>query len=110
MAGQLTTHALDTVIGGGAAGMRVELKRDGAVIAQVTLDERGRGTLTEELAGGVYELCFHAAAYHRARGVALSNPPFLDVISVSIGIDDAAAHYHVPLLIAPHGYSAYRGG
>jgi 5-hydroxyisourate hydrolase len=29
---------------------------------------------------------------------------------IRIGIADATAHYHVPLLISPWSYSVYRGG
>jgi 5-hydroxyisourate hydrolase len=31
------------------------------------------------------------------------------VIPIRFGIDDAADHYHVPLLLSPYGYSTYRG-
>jgi 5-hydroxyisourate hydrolase len=34
---------------------------------------------------------------------------FLDVIPIRFGVGDAKAHYHVPLLISPYGYSTYRG-
>ena len=62
-----------------------------------------------EMAVGAYELVFEVAAYFRAAGVALSDPPFLDVVPIRFGISDASAHYHVPLLISPYGYSTYRG-
>jgi 5-hydroxyisourate hydrolase len=63
----------------------------------------------DPLPGGVYELAFHAAAYFRAAGVALSDPPFLDEVTIRFGIDPAAGSYHVPLLLSPFGYSTYRG-
>jgi 5-hydroxyisourate hydrolase len=28
---------------------------------------------------------------------------------VRFGVPDAGAHYHVPLLLSPFGYSTYRG-
>lgn len=59
---------------------------------------------------GLYELAFHAAAYFRAAGVALSEPPFLDIVTVRFGIADPDAHYHVPLLVSPWSYTIYRGG
>jgi 5-hydroxyisourate hydrolase len=113
MSGQLTTHALDTVAGQGAAGLKVTLFRlgdDQALAGSVVLDERGRGVLAEGLERGVYELRFHVAAYHRRQGVALSDPPFLDVVRIRFGVADAGAHYHVPLLFTPYSYSTYRGG
>jgi 5-hydroxyisourate hydrolase len=42
-------------------------------------------------------------------GVTLPEPPFLDVVPIAFGIADAGAHYHVPLLVSPYGYSTYRG-
>jgi hypothetical protein len=49
------------------------------------------------------------APYFRARGVALPEPAFLDTVPLDFGIADAAAHYHVPLLVSPWSYSTYRG-
>ena len=34
---------------------------------------------------------------------------FLDEVVIRFGISDPAAHYHVPLLLSPYGYSTYRG-
>jgi len=39
----------------------------------------------------------------------LPDPPFLDRVTIDFGIADAAAHYHVPLLLSPWSYSTYRG-
>ena len=39
----------------------------------------------------------------------LTNPPFLDIVIVRLGIADPEGHYHVPLLLSPYGYSTYRG-
>ena len=47
--------------------------------------------------------------YFARRGVALTDPPFLDEIVIRFGIADPAGHYHVPLLLSPYGYSTYRG-
>jgi len=110
MSGQLTTHALDTVAGKGAGGLKVELRRDGRALAALTLDERGRGTLSEALEVGAYELVFDVGAYHRAQGVALSDPPFLGEVAIRFGVADPGAHYHVPIVFSPHAYSTYRGG
>ncbi len=112
MAGRLTTHALDTVRGCGCAGLRVDVRApDGAVLAEVVLDGGGRATLLDEdLVVGVYELTFQAADYHRATGVVLSDPPFLDLVTIRFGVADAQAHHHVPLVLTPYSYSTYRGG
>ena len=39
----------------------------------------------------------------------LSDPPFLDEVVIRFGVADPAGNYHVPLLLAPYGYSTYRG-
>ena len=114
MAGRLTTHALDTQHGCAAAGMVVEVRRSTASAEDftlVTLDKTGRGVLIESgLETGVYEIIFHVADYHHAKGVVLSDPPFFEEVTVRIGVSDAEAHYHVPLVFTPHRYSTYRGG
>jgi 5-hydroxyisourate hydrolase len=114
--GRLTTHVLDTASGVPAQGMRVELHRlDDAPQALVTIDTttdgRAPAPLLEgaALRSGNYELRFHVAAYFRARGAALPDPPFLDVVVIRFGIGDASQHYHVPLLVSPWSYSTYRG-
>jgi 5-hydroxyisourate hydrolase len=111
--GRLTSHVLDTHAGRPAAGMRVELLADGALVAAIVTNADGRGDAPllegDALRAGRYELRFHVGAYFRARGVALPDPPFLDVVVVAFGVADADAHYHVPLLVSPWAYSTYRG-
>lgn len=87
MAGRLTTHALDQMRGAGAAGLRVTLAGPGLADAiEITLDRDGRGVLLEAgLAPGRYALVFHVADYHRSVGVALSDPPFLDQVTIAFG-------------------------
>ena len=110
--GRLTTHVLDTSIGRPAAGVRVVLRRDGEVVAEGATNADGR--MDKPLLDGTafrpgrYELTFHAGDYFRARGIALADPPFLDVIPLHFGIAEDT-HYHVPLLVSPYGYSTYRG-
>jgi len=61
------------------------------------------------LRAGRYRLLFEVAAYCRARGTVLPEPPFIDVVPLDFGIADPGAHYHVPLLASPWAYSTYRG-
>ncbi|MEX3007375.1 hydroxyisourate hydrolase [Hoeflea sp. TYP-13] len=115
--GRLTTHVLDTASGNPAAGLSIDLySLDGDArthIKTVETNSDGRCDAPllagETLAVGEYELVFHAGDYLRQSGVALQEPAFLDVIPIRFGIADAGAHYHVPLLISPYGYSTYRG-
>lgn len=111
MTGKLTTHALDTVRGIGAGGLAVTLRGPGgAVLATATLGPDGRAVLLEgPLARGVYELDFAVAAYHRAHGDTLTDPPFLDVVTLRFGLADPDAHLHVPLLLSPYSFTSYRG-
>ena len=116
--GHLSTHVLDTAHGCPAAGMRVTLQRvqaDGSTVTVKALalnhDGRADGPLlnAQEMAAGRYRLLFEVAGYFRALGVALPEPPFIDVVQLDFGIADAAGHYHVPLLASPWSYSTYRG-
>jgi 5-hydroxyisourate hydrolase len=42
-------------------------------------------------------------------GASGGEPPFLGDVVVRFGVSDPAGNYHVPLLVAPYGYSTYRG-
>jgi 5-hydroxyisourate hydrolase len=118
--GHLSTHVLDTMHGCPAAGMHVRLLRiaDGLAqtiaLADFTLNADGRNEGGPLLIGGAmragcYRLVFGVGRYFRAKGVALSDPAFLEDVAVDFGIADAAGHYHVPLLASPWAYSTYRG-
>lgn len=115
--GHLSTHVLDTAHGCPAAGMAVTLQRDDGgqwtTLREIVLnpDGRGDGPLlnASEMRAGRYRLSFAVAAYFRARGVDLPDPPFIDVVQLDFGMSDAAGHYHVPLLASPYSYSTYRG-
>jgi 5-hydroxyisourate hydrolase len=115
-AGRLTTHVLDVSSGKPAAGMKVELfSVDGSAFeliltARTNSDGRCDAPLLSgaDLKRGEYELRFHAGAYLDASSKS-SGRRFLDIIPIRFGIEDAGAHYHVPLLVAPYGYSTYRG-
>jgi 5-hydroxyisourate hydrolase len=107
----LTTHVLDTARGRPAAGVRVTVQvRDGDGWRDVgggVTDTDGRvpGLLAGELSAGTHRLTFATGAWFEAQGVA----GFYPEVAVVCRIDDPAAHYHVPLLLSPYGYSTYRG-
>ena len=115
--GYLTTHVLDTARGTPAHGMKIVLfaLSDGGRRLIRSLSTNADGRTDEqilpagEFATGEYELVFHAGAYLDATGTPPESPRFLDVIPIRFGISDPEAHYHVPLLISPFGYSTYRG-
>ena len=103
----LTTHVLDVSRGRPAAGVAITLARDGEVLATAVTNADGRtdGPLLERLEAGFYELRFAVGDYFGSD----ADPPFLDVVPVRFGVSDPEAHHHVPLLVAPGGYSTYRG-
>jgi 5-hydroxyisourate hydrolase len=121
MSGRLTTHVLDMVTGKPAHGMRLRLWRryeNGmrTLLAETVTNADGRldAPLLEGDAflKGRYALEFEVGAYFQASGSAgtdAADTPFLDVVPVQFGIGSGATHVHVPLLVAPGGYSTYRG-
>jgi 5-hydroxyisourate hydrolase len=109
----ITTHILDTSRGRPAGGV--------AVVLEVRADEgwkilgRGRtdadGRLRDllpadvKVEAGVYRLTFGTSDYFAAGRI----ESFYPEVTISFVVTDAAAHYHVPLLVSPFGYSTYRG-
>jgi 5-hydroxyisourate hydrolase len=108
----ISTHVLDISRGRPAQGVPVVLERkDSAAftrIKEASTDADGRvkdlvaeGQLTE----GTYRITFDTSAYFSAQGI----EGFYPEASILFVVRDAAAHYHVPLLLSPFGYSTYRG-
>jgi 2-oxo-4-hydroxy-4-carboxy-5-ureidoimidazoline decarboxylase len=116
--GRLSTHVLDTHSGKPAAGIAVELielSELGAsrVVTRATTNSDGR--TDQPLIGGRpvpigrYELSFSVGRYFAERGVAISDPPFLDQIPLRFAVSEPEGHLHVPLLVTPWSYTTYRG-
>lgn len=110
----ITTHVLDTSLGRPAQGVEVLLERqsaDGSWAAagwgSTDADGRIRALIASAstLQAGTYRLTFHTAAYFAGRSVTTFYPR----VVVEFHVSDAGAHYHVPLLVSPYGYSTYRG-
>jgi 5-hydroxyisourate hydrolase len=116
MSGYLTTHVLDTARGCPAEGLKIELFRiDGdrrLPIRSLVTNDDGRTNEhilpAGEFEPGAYELVFHVGDYLDAIGTPPEDPRFLDIVPLRFGMSEAA-HYHVPLLLSPFGYSTYRG-
>lgn len=106
----LSTHVLDTAHGRPAAGVAVTLSTAaGDEIWSGATDDDGRCPGMPGIAAGGYRLTFAVAAYFRGAGVVLPDPPFIDRVAIDFGVAAGGGHYHVPLLVAPFGYSTYRG-
>jgi hydroxyisourate hydrolase len=109
---RLSTHVLDTAHGRPAHGLQIRLfaceDETRRLLKTVTTNQDGRtdGPLLsgEQIPTGVYELVFSVGDYFGSQGT-----PFLGDVVVRFGIEDPAGNYHVPLLVAPYGYSTYRG-
>ncbi|HTE43927.1 MAG TPA: hydroxyisourate hydrolase [Gemmatimonadaceae bacterium] len=116
----LSTHVLDTSLGGPASGIRVTLERVGqpdrasnreseGTIGSGVTDSDGR--LRDFVASGVsispgaYRLRFDVAEYFARTKRESFYPEVVVLFSVGTG----EQHYHVPLLLNPYGYSTYRG-
>ena len=111
--GGITTHVLDTSRGGPAAGVgvRLEHRQEPAWIpvgqSRTDGDGRCRDLLppSAPFEGGRYRLVFDTGAYFA--GLALT--AFFPEVTVEFAVADATQSHHVPLLLAPHGYTTYRG-
>ena len=115
--GYLTTHVLDTATGQPAEVLRIVLYavngNSHRKIAEALTNNDGRTDApilpANKFETGTYELVFFAGDYLRSTGQAGAEPLFLDQIPIRFGMSDPDAHYHVPLLLSPYGYSTYRG-
>jgi len=98
---RISTHVLDLAAGTPAAGIPVSLYRDGELLGSAITNVDGR-TSEPMLSGdsietGAYELIFETGG------------AFFETIAIRFQVTDSAGGYHVPLLLAPYGYSTYRG-
>jgi 5-hydroxyisourate hydrolase len=101
---------LDTALGTPARGVRVTVERvsDGETLGTGVTDADGRlrdfSPMRDALPDGEYRLHFAVGEYFAA---ARRDSFYSEiVIAFRVGGD---AHYHVPLLLSPFGYSTYRG-
>jgi 5-hydroxyisourate hydrolase len=108
----ISTHVLDLMSGKPAAGISVTLARldaDGwTVMGKAVTDRDGRVKSVNgarRLKAGIYELNFETGAYFKRKRVKCFHP----WVTLTVHVADAGAHYHVPLLMSPFGYTTYRG-
>jgi 5-hydroxyisourate hydrolase len=108
---RISTHVLDIAKGRPAAGVGIDLYCGGKLIASAATNADGRTDApllsAATIPTGPYELLFHAGAYLAATGT--PEPLFFNEIRLQFQVADGAGNYHVPLLLAAHGYSTYRG-
>lgn len=110
---QITTHILDTAKGCPAPGVAITLYQQAdqgwIKVGSGQTDEDGRVPDLcpngDVLAGGTYRMHFAVSDYFETIGA----PVFYPWAEVVFNIDGNGQHCHIPLLLAPYGYSTYRG-
>ncbi|WP_145331389.1 hydroxyisourate hydrolase [Paenibacillus xylanexedens] len=120
-AGRITTHVLDTSKGAPAAGVRIELyfikwsgnEWNALKVAESLTNSDGRldAPLLDEgkLEVGEYELLFDVKPYFAQQVQTDMSHVLWTEVPIRFAVRDTKSHYHIPLLIAPGGYSTYRG-
>jgi 5-hydroxyisourate hydrolase len=110
----ITTHVLDTALGIPGKNIAIELERQDSAGAGWQLvgagitDSDGRlRTLTPQgpVQPATYRIRFLIAPYFEVHGT----KGFFPLVEIQFTVVDGDAHYHVPLLLSPFGYSTYRG-
>jgi 5-hydroxyisourate hydrolase len=110
----ISTHVLDTAQGRPAKNVPVRLERQESngewrVLNVLRTDSDGRCAQmlpeSEALVAGNYRLAFDTAGYHLAQNVYGLYP----VVEITFQVRDGESHFHIPLLLSPHGYTTYRG-
>jgi 5-hydroxyisourate hydrolase len=110
----ITTHVLDLARGRPASGVPVllELLSDAGEWQAIGLGKTDTdGRLRDLIPGGespreaTYRLTFDTGQYFAAQNI----ESFYPQVTVVFSVRDREAHYHVPLLLSPYGYSTYRG-
>lgn len=110
----ITVHVLDSSRGKPAVGLTALLERAEGKgwreVAKGRTDDRGRieGLLPADkpMAAGTYRLTFDSGTYFGGSKI----KTFYPQIVVIFEVENTKEHYHVPLILSPHGYSTYRGG
>jgi 5-hydroxyisourate hydrolase len=111
---RISTHILNTSSGKPASAVMVRLERcqpagDWRRLSSTTTDSDGRCTQllpeTEALSEGTYRLIFDTADYFAAQGVQSLYP----YVEIAFRVGQGESHFHIPLLVSPHGYTTYRG-
>jgi len=109
----LSVHVLDLQSGRPTPGIRVRLEQRAGeqwreLAAGVTNAQGRIPALYPEgraVAAGAYRIVFETGEHYARTG----QPTFFPRIPVEFTMDAVTAHYHVPLLLSPFGYSTYRG-
>jgi 5-hydroxyisourate hydrolase len=114
----ISTHVLDTELGGPAAGVHVTLYKLGEDERPIRLtqaltdaDGRVRDLLDRPMAPGDYRLEFNLGIEFSLdiERDAAPAPRFFRRLSLDLRVDDISRSYHVPLLVSSFAMTTYRG-
>lgn len=112
----LSTHTLNSVDGTHAGHVGVSLVRiaaDGARVPVFSKSTDAGGRLSERIdaaqidVAADYELVFQTGAYFATRGLVLPGLRLQKEVVVRFCMPDTDAAYHMPLVMAPNGYSVW---
>lgn len=110
----ISSHVLDTSSGFPASGISITFEKfdsqskEWIHVVRKEADKDGRASKFlswEEFQPITYRMRFDIKDYFHDKGV----ETFYPYAEVVFEIKDTKAHYHVPLLLSPYGYSTYRG-
>ena len=109
----LSVHVLNLQDGLPSAGVTVTLeKQDGkdwTLLNTGSTNQQGRipalYPADKALEQGTYRVTFQTGEWFKQHKMAT----FFPEIPVIFMVDGSVAHYHIPLLLSPYGYSTYRG-
>ena len=111
---RISTHVLDTARGRPAPNVPVQLARQTASgewaligASHTNADGRCPQLLPENVAldPGMYRLTFDTGQYEFTNHVDSLYP----VVEITFRVREGESHFHLPLLLSPHGYTTYRG-
>lgn len=109
----LSVHVLNLQDGLPSAAVAVTLeKRNGQewqLLNQGVTNAQGRITalypVGQALAKGTYRVTFKTGEWFEKHQM----KSFFPEVPVIFDVDGSVAHYHIPLLLSPYGFSTYRG-
>jgi len=110
----ISIHVLDTSLGKPAPGVPVFLERQSSsgdwhpfAASETDADGRCKELVRsgDSISPGVYRIRFDTERYFQRLRIEGLYPEVVVVFAVR----DASAHYHIPLLLSPSGYTTYRG-
>ena len=112
----VSSHTLNGVDGTHAGGIAVSLRNlnTGKILFDNAMDDSGR--LVQDIAEDLidpaakYELVFGTGAYWQARDITRSGVQIMDEVVVRFAMPNAAARYHIPVILSPNSYSIWWSG